>query len=131
MSDYRDRIAALAERARQHRESFEPPTDPPDEERAVELCREGLGPTVAVYLEARTGGPPVPFTEAEFVLLERALNDWLELYAACYDVDLDAEFTVREAAKCLLDTRDATDTARILTHVPSRGSSADRTGNKC
>lgn len=121
MSRYHERIAALADRAREQREAFAPPADPPADDRAVEFCRDGVGPTTLVYLEARTGGPPVPFSKAEFALLERALNDWLELYAACYDVDVEAAFTVREAAQCLLDTRDAVETARVLTHVPDRG----------
>lgn len=120
-SDYADRIGALAQRARRTREAFDPPADPPAEDRALRYLREGLGPTVALYLEARTGdGDPVAFAPEEFSALEGAVNEWLELYAACYGVSLDAEFTVREAAVALLETRDVRDTARVLTRVPGR-----------
>jgi hypothetical protein len=120
-SEYWDRIAANADRARRVRERFEPPEDPPDEQRALEFLREGLGPLVATYVEARTGGgEQVAFSEVEFTLLQRALNDWLELYARCYGVTLDAEFTVREAAELLVETHNVRDVARMLTKVPGR-----------
>lgn len=120
-SEYADRIAALARRARRARETFVPPADPPDEERALECLREGFGPTVALYVEARTGGgDPVAFSGGEFDALERAVNDWLELYAACHGVAIDAEFTVREAATLLVQTHDVRDTAQLLTRVPER-----------
>ncbi len=121
-SEYWNRIAANADRARRARERFEPPEDPPDEERAMDLLRDGLGPLVATYVEARTGGgEPTAFSEVEFTLLQRALNDWLELYALCYGVDLDAAFTVREAAELLIETHNVRDTARALTKVPDDG----------
>lgn len=121
-SEYWERIAANAERARRARDRFEPPPRPPDEARATEYLREGLGPAVYLYVEARTGGaPPVSFSEVEFTLLQRAINDWLELYARCYGVDLDAQFTVREAAELLVETHNIRDTARMLTKIPERG----------
>jgi hypothetical protein len=113
-----DRIDDLADRAAAARASFDPPADPPDEERALSLLREGFGPTVSLYVECRTGGDPVRFGEAEFDRLERAMNDWLELYAACYGVEIDADHTVRTAAEALLDTHDLPAVARILTGVP-------------
>ena len=82
MSELRERIDALADRARTDRRDFEPPTDPPDE--------------------------------------ERALNDWLELYARCHGRSIDAEFTVREVAELLVETHDLADTAQLLTGVPAR-----------
>lgn len=88
----------------------------------MELLRGGLGPLVATYVQARTGGgEPAAFSEVEFTLLQRALNDWLELYALCYGVNLDAAFTVREAAELLIETHNVRDTARALTKVPSEG----------
>jgi len=48
------------------------------------------------------------------------MNDWLELYAACYGVDIDAAFTIREAAEALIDTHDARAVARVLTGLPPR-----------
>lgn len=120
-SEYWERIAANAEQARRARERFEPPQSPPDEARAMEYLREGLGPAVYLYVEARTGGgPPVSFSEVEFTLLQRAVNDWLELYAGCYGVTLDAQFTVREAAELLVETHNVRDTAQMLTKVPAR-----------
>ncbi len=118
MSDYGERIAALADRARRDVEAFEPPESPPDEVTALSYAREGVGPTVALYIDARTGpGSPVAFDRAEFALLERALNDWLELYAACYGIEMDATFTIREAAEALLDTHNIDETAALLTGV--------------
>ena len=120
-SEYWDRISTNAERARQAREAFDPPAEPPDEERAMTYLREGFGPVVALYVEARTGGGPmVEFSDVEFTLLQRALNDWLELYARCYGIELDAQFTIREAAQLMVETHNVHDTARVLTHVPGR-----------
>lgn len=116
---YRDRIESLADRAAAERESFTPPDPESVEERAVRYCREGVGPTVAVYVEARTGGRSVRFPSEEFDLLGRALRDWLALYARCYGVETDPDATIRTAAELLLDTHSARDVARLLTDVPS------------
>ena len=122
-SKHRDRIATLASRAQRDREAFDPPADPPDEDAAMEFLRSGFGEAVAVYVDARSGEWD-RFAEAEFSELETAMNTYLELYAACYGVEMDAEFTVREAAEALLDTHNVADVARILTSVPER--SAER-----
>ena len=119
MSDYRDRIAALAERARADRRTFDPPADPPDEERAVGYLREGVGDGVSCYIDARTG-EFAPLDAEEMALLERAVNEWLELYARCHGTEIDAEFTVREVAELVVDTYDLADTAQLLTGVPAR-----------
>lgn len=119
--DFTERIAELAERARRDRERFEPPSTPPDEEAAVDYLVDGVGDVIALYIEARTG-EMVRFDAAEFALLERALNDWLELYAACYGADLEASFTVREAAELLVETHSLRETALLLTRVPDRSS---------
>ncbi|PSP48341.1 hypothetical protein BRC95_04620 [Halobacteriales archaeon QS_5_68_33] len=118
-SPYRDRIETLATEARAAREAFDPPADPPDEERAMRYLREGFGEAVAVYVDARSGEWE-RFDAGEFARLEGAMNDYLELYAACYGVDYDAEFAVREAAEALVDTHNVVDVARILTGVPER-----------
>ncbi|PSP89851.1 hypothetical protein BRC90_03360 [Halobacteriales archaeon QS_4_69_34] len=120
-SDYAGRIEDFAERARRDRDGFEPPADPPDEERAMGYLRRGLGPLVALYLEARTADWDVEFSAAELELLHRATNDWLALYARCYGTELDAGFTVRRAAELLLDTHNIRDTAQLLTGLPARG----------
>lgn len=117
---YRRRIRELAGRARAERRSFEPPADPPAERRALAYLREGFGPTVMVYVEARTGGRLVRFSQADHDLLGRAVDDWLRLYARCYGVDLDPQATVRTAAEALLETHDLRDTAQVLTRVPDR-----------
>jgi hypothetical protein len=128
-SRYWDRVKPLANRARRDREHFEPPAEPPDEERALRYLREGVGPAISVYVEGRTGGERVPFTDVELSLLERSLNGWLSLYAQCYGEELDADFSVREAAEVLVDTRNVVDTARVLTKIPERGA-ADPTPGK-
>jgi hypothetical protein len=55
------------------------------------------------------------------------MNDWLELYAACYGTDLDAAFTVREAAEILVRTENVRHTAEVLTKVPERDARPDAT----
>lgn len=113
------RIDALAGRARDDRAAFEPPADPPDEERAMRYLREGVGPALSVYVEGRSG-EWVRFEPDAFARLERAMNAWLECYAGCYGVDLEADFTLRTAAEALVDTHDIGDVARVLTKVPER-----------
>lgn len=119
-SDHWERIAALADQARDDVESFQPPEHPPNEDEALEYLREGVGPVIVVYIRGRTGGDLASFSETEFALMERALNDWLELYARCYGEVVEADVTVREAAELLLDTRNVKDVAQILTRVPPR-----------
>ncbi len=114
-----DRIAHLASRASADRQAFEPPNAVPAEERALEYLREGVGPAVWTYVEARTNGL-VAIAPDDFSRLEGAMNDWLELYARCYGTEIDADFTVRAAAELLLETRNIRDVAQLLTHVPSR-----------
>lgn len=121
MTDYADRIGSLADRAESDREVFDPPADPPDEDRAMAFLREGVGPAVAVYVDAHTGEWSHRFEPENFEALETAMNTWLELYAACYGQDIDAEFTVRKAAELLIDTHNIHDVAQVLTHVPERG----------
>lgn len=113
-----ERIDALATRASRDRAAFEPPDDPPDVERAHEYLRDGVAPAVAVYVEGRTG-EWVRFDPGEFARLERAMNAWLECYAGCHGVDMEAEFTLRTAAEALLDTHDIAAVARVLTKVPA------------
>jgi hypothetical protein len=86
----------------------------------MEFLREGAGPAIWLYVEARVDGF-VRIPPEELASLEGAMNDWFELYARCYGVELDAEFTIREAAEALLETHNVLDVARILTHVPERG----------
>lgn len=119
MSDVSHRIAALSTRADRDCKTFEPPTDPPDEERALEYLVDGAGDAVALYIEGRTG-EKTRFDDAELTLLERAFNDWIELYARCYGVELDASFTLREAAELVIETHSIRETALLLTHVPKR-----------
>lgn len=118
--EYGDRIHALRRQYREDRHAFDPPETPPAPDRAMSLCREGLGPTVMVYVDARANDWGVQFSEAEFDALHETLNGYLELYAACYGVDIDANFTIREAAELLLDTHNIRDVAAMLTGVPAR-----------
>ena len=112
------RIRQLDRRAERAADEFDP--DPPDEARAEELLRQGVGPTIACYCEARTGDAWHRFDEAEFERLEGTLDRWLALYGACYGVDLDGTYPVRTAAELLVDTRDICDVAAVLTGVPDR-----------
>lgn len=119
--EYTARIDELAERARADRAAFEPPENPPDRERALAYLREGAGRAVGVYVEARAGtDAPVRFETAAYRRLERAMNDWLALYAACHGTRIDASFTLRTAAELLVDTHDIAAVARLLTGVPER-----------
>lgn len=117
-TEYRERIDALAEQARRDLESFEPPSSPPDEERAMEFLRSGVGPAVGIYIDAHTGGDHVRFPPTELERLDRAMNDWLVLYARCYGVEIESEFSIREVAALVMETHDIKDTAQLLTQVP-------------
>jgi len=113
-----DRLDELERRLDAAAESFDP--DPPAEERATEFVRRGVGPTVALYCEARTGETWARFDDGEFERLETTLNRWLALYAACYGTELSGSYTIREAAALLVDTHDAGAVAAVLTGVPER-----------
>ena len=121
MSSPNDRIEELAVSVREEREAFEPPSDPDEaDECAKRYCREGIGPTIMVYVEGRAGDELVAFEADAFARLERTLNGWLALYARCYGVDADPDVTIREAAEVFVDTHSAKHTAEILTGVPER-----------
>lgn len=122
-SPYVHRVRDLADEAREARRTTDVGEEP-DPEAALEHARDGLGPVVALYVEAHTGGRRTRFSGEELSLLHRATGDWLTCYARAHGVDHDAEVTVREAAEALLDTHDVTDVARVLTGVPGRGTAA-------
>jgi hypothetical protein len=107
---------AHLEHALKERSRFEPPADP--DARALLYLREGLWPVLQRYIEARSSSERL--LEEEHDELERALNVWLELYARCYGVEIDAAFSVRETAELFVGTHDLRDTAQLLTHVPTR-----------
>ncbi|MDH5020204.1 hypothetical protein [Halobacterium rubrum] len=119
-----ERVRRLASRARRDRECFDPPADPPDEERAMTYLREGVGPAISVYVEGRTGGSLAAFSEVEVSLLEDAVCTWLALYARCYGVERDVDVSIRQAAELLVDTRNVADVAAVLTRVPDDDSGA-------
>ena len=126
VSRYGPRIAALERRAGRERaaiggedgtlatEDVPVPNDPET------YLREGAGRAIWLYVEGRTGGRMVPFSAAELDALERAMNWWLECYTRCYGVELEAAFTVREAAELLVQTRNIDDVGQLLTGVPAR-----------
>lgn len=121
MASPSDRVEELATRVREEREAFEPPGDADEaDECAKRYCREGVGPTIMVYVEGRAGTDLVAFEAETFARLERTLDEWLALYARCYGVDADPDVTIREAAEVFVDTHSAKYTAEILTGVPSR-----------
>ena len=119
-ASFADRIADLADQATADCAAFEPPTDPPADEQAMSYLREGAGPAVSLYVEARTGGRMVHFPPDQYHALENAMNDWFELYAACYGVDIESDVALRKAAELLIDTHNIKDVAQILTGVPER-----------
>ncbi len=114
------RIDELADQATADQQSFTEPTDPPAPEQAMTYLREGFGPAVSLYVEARTGGMMVRFPPDEYHTLEGTMNAYLDLYAACYGTDLAGEFVIREAAQLLVDTHNIKDVAQLLTGVPER-----------
>jgi hypothetical protein len=115
---FTERIWRLSERAEREVRAFEPPEDAPDEQQAMDYLREGAGPAIALFVEARTGRHNVQFPPDAYNALERAMNDWLELYAACYGVDMDADYPLRKGAELLIDTENIKDVAVVLTRVP-------------
>lgn len=115
-----ERIDALAKRAERDRAQFTPPADPPDEERAMAILQDGVGPAVSLFVEARTGGLMVHFPPEQYDALEGAMNTWLELYAACFGVDVEGDYQLRTAAELLVDTHNVRSVAEMLTHVPER-----------
>lgn len=116
---YADRIVTLSELADRERAAFDPPTEPPAEDRAMRYLREGAGPAVVIYLEAHTGGDHHRFDPERLDQLTDALNAFLGLYTAAYGVDYDPDHTVREAAELLLETESIRDVAVVLTGVPA------------
>jgi hypothetical protein len=119
-SEYGERIARLAAEAEREHAEFEPPGEPPDEDRAMEYLREGLGPVVMTYVDAHGGGGWTEFSGRELDSLHAATNRYLELYALCYGVEIDADETVRGAAELLIETHNVRDVAQLLTGVPER-----------
>jgi hypothetical protein len=115
-----ERIEALTARARREREGFAPaPEDVPAEERAMEYLRNGFGPTVWCYVDARTGSKEI-LTDAQMGKLDRGTNDWLAVYARCHGTEIDLDLSVRAAAEVLIETHNVRDTAQLLTDVPPR-----------
>ena len=84
----------------------------------MNYLREGAGPAISLFVEARTGQHMIQFQTDAYNALEAAMNDWLELYAACYGRDIEADYALREAAQLLLDTHNIKDVAEVLTKVP-------------
>ncbi len=117
---FAERIEELAEQAAEDRQAFTEPADPPAPEEAMTYLREGVGPAVSLFVEARTGGLMVQFPPDEYHTLEGTMNSYLDLYAACYGEDLTGEFVIREAAQLLVDTHNIKDVAQVLTGIPER-----------
>jgi hypothetical protein len=115
-----ERIDALTARARRERDSLTvDPGDLPAEERAMQYLRNGFGPTVWCYVDARTGSKEL-LTESQMALLDRGTNDWLAVYARCHGTEVDLDVSVRSAAEVLIETHNVRDTAQLLTDVPPR-----------
>lgn len=113
------RIRQLAQEARQIRASAESTAEDDVDLTPLVAARDGLGPVLAVYVEARAGEDSVRFSQTELDLLHRATNDWLVVYAREKGVGVDPDATVREAAELLIDTHDVVDVASQLTGLPA------------
>jgi len=124
-SAYADRIRSMNEQYQEDCTDFEQPTNPPADEQAMAYLRDGVGPTVMLYVDARANNWGVEFAEWEFEVLHETMNGYLELYTRCYGVELDADFTIREAAELLIDTHNIRDVAVMLTQVPNRTATAE------
>ncbi|SDQ58536.1 hypothetical protein [Natronobacterium texcoconense] len=121
MSRYGPRIAALQRQAERDRQRLEDERESDSRvDEPADYLRDGAGSAIWLYVEGRTGGRMVPYSAAELEALEGAMNDWLECYALCHGVEMEAAFTVREAAELLLETRNVIDTAQLLLGVPTR-----------
>lgn len=114
------RVRRLHRRLERDRSAFDPPADPPAESEALRYLREGVGQAVLVYVDAHVEGHD-RFTSETFDALEETMNGYLELYAACYGRSIDASCSIRTAAELLIETRDITDVAVLLTRVPADG----------
>lgn len=115
-----ERIDALTTRARRERDSFVvDPGEVPATERAMEYLRNGFGPTVWCYVDARTGDWQ-SLTESEMARLDQGTNDWLAVYARCHGTEIDPDVSIRSAAEVLIETHNVRDTAQLLTGVPPR-----------
>ena len=117
---FEERIWELSEQATEDCAAFEPPEEPPAPERAMTYLRQGAGPAVSIYVEARTGRHMIHFPPDEYHALEGTMNAYLDLYGACYGADIQPQFTIRKAAELLIDTHNIKDVAQILTGIPDR-----------
>jgi len=114
------RIDDLATEARAASEAFVPPTDPPDEDEALQNRPGKVRPDCLAVRRGAHRRALGPLPPASYDRLEGAMNEWLGMYARCYGVELDADFEVRNAAQLLVDTHNARDVAQVLTGVPER-----------
>lgn len=117
-SRFADRIEQLAREAAAARSRSDVAADADlDPDEARHIARDGLGPVVACYVEARTSDDPSRFSAAELSALDRATRDWLTCYARALGVDHESDATVRSAAELLLATHDVVEVARRSTGV--------------
>ncbi|SDM81006.1 hypothetical protein SAMN04487949_2664 [Halogranum gelatinilyticum] len=104
-------VARLVDRSQQDAEEFDPETGDPER-----CLSAGVEPIVELYIDVRkTDGERL--TPVEQSLLERALNDWLSLYAACHDAPFHAHFTVHEMAVAYAGNGDLRSTVGELLDV--------------
>lgn len=112
-----DRIDRIADRADRAKAAATIDGDPQPED-AIDIARDGMWPTLRIYIDARRTGHR--FADQDHDRLERALNDWLIVYAAAHGYDIDPAVPVREAGEAFLDTHNVRHTAQVLTGVPPR-----------
>jgi hypothetical protein len=92
-SAYWEEVTTLVERSREACAAFDPAAD---DATAREPLAEGVRPILRLYVRSRREGEPLSAVEES--LLEGALNDWLDHYAACHETVPDDHVTLHEAA---------------------------------
>ena len=89
-------------------------------ENGNEYLKNGVGPAVLLYIGARSKHGITPITPEQFQNIENNMNGWLELYARCHGEEIEASFSLREAAVLFIETHNIFDVAQILTRIPER-----------
>lgn len=111
-------VAALAEGAARARRAESAASQ--DAASARRAARDGLGPVVARYIEARTGDRERLSAE-QLDRLDAACNDWLAVYARRLGRECDPGVPVRTAAEAVIDTHDVVAAAELLTAIDADG----------
>lgn len=89
-------------------------------ENGNEYLKNGVGPAILLYIEARSKNEIIPITPKQFQDIENSMNGWLGLYARCHGEEIEISVSLREAAVLFIETHNIFDVAQILTRIPER-----------